>query len=204
MLPSQHALLFLLSARNSKGVHPHSQSLAFLTDAQSAWLRSSFLDTKVSLLNLTECFDLLHPEIHLGSFTSWRIKTLPVPRLLLDAIQLLHLMLFDPRVLLPASMHREHPLLVLYLRVVTSSLSKVVSRTFFSPPMLKVGAGFLLLVSWSPYVPGRLEPFLTMLPLGSSDSTFSLQSIPSVYMAIARWKYVDTFLPTAASLPIFP
>ena len=37
-----------------------------------------------------------------GPFTSWHMKTLPVPRLLLDAIQLLRLMLFDPRVLLPA------------------------------------------------------------------------------------------------------
>ena len=32
-LPSQHALLSLLSARNSKGAHPHPQSLALLTDA---------------------------------------------------------------------------------------------------------------------------------------------------------------------------
>ena len=43
------------------------------------------------------------------------MKTLPVPRLLLDAIQPLHLMLFDPRVLLPASMHGAHPSLVLHL-----------------------------------------------------------------------------------------
>jgi len=59
-LPSQHALLSLLSA------HPYSQFLALLTDAQSAQLRSSLLDTEVSLLNLTECFDLLHPEIRPG------------------------------------------------------------------------------------------------------------------------------------------
>ena len=139
-----------------------------------------------------------------GLFTSWYMKMLPVPRLLLDAIQPLRLMLFDPRVLLPASMHREHPLLVLHPRVVTSSLSKVVSRTFSSPPMLKVGAGFSSLASWSPCVPGRLKPFLIMLPLGSSDSTFSLQSAPSVCMAIARWKHVDISLPIATSLPIFP
>jgi len=131
------------------------------------------------------------------------MKTLPVPRLLLDAIQLLRLTFFDPRVPLPTSTHEEHPLLVLHLRVITSSLSKVVSRIFFSPPMLKVGAGFPSLASQSPCVPGRLEPFLTMLPLGSSDSTFSLQSAPSVHVAIARWKHVDIFLPTAAGLPIF-
>ena len=121
-----------------------------------------------------------------GPFTSWHMKTLPVPRLLLDAIQLLRLTLFDPRVLLPASMHGEHPSRVLHLRVVTSSLLKVVSRTFSSPPMLKVGAGFHLLASRLPCVPGRLEPFLTMLPLGSLDSAFSLQSAPSVRVAIAR------------------
>ena len=109
-----------------------------------------------------------------GPFTSWHMKMLLVPRLLLDAIQLLRLTLFNSRVLLPALTHGEHPLLVHHLRVVTFSLSKVVSRTFFSPPMLKVGAGFHLLASRSPCVPGRLEPFLTMLPLGSSDSAFSL------------------------------
>ena len=139
-----------------------------------------------------------------GPFTFWHIKTLPVPRLLLDAIQLLRLMLFDPRVLLPALTHGEHPLLVHHLRVVTSSLSKVVSRTFSSPPMLKVGAGFHLLVSRLPCVPGRLEPFSIMLPLGSLDSAFSLQSTPSVRVTIARWKHVDTSLPTAAGLPTFP
>ena len=141
---------------------------------------------------------------HSGPFTSWHMKTLPVPRLLLDAIQLLRLTLFDPRVLLPASMHGEHPLLVHHPRVVTSSLSKVVSRTFSSPPMLKVGAGFHLLASRSPCVPGRLELSLTMLPLGSSDSAFSLQSAPIVRVAIARWKHVDTSLPIVAGLPIFP
>jgi len=129
------------------------------------------------------------------------MKTLPVPRLLLDTIQLLRLTLFDPRVLLPASMHGEHPLRIFHLRVITSSLSKVVSRTFSSPPMQKVGAGFHLLASQSPCVPGQLEPFLTMLPLGISDSAFSLQSAPSVH---ARWKHVDTSLPTAAGLPTFP
>jgi len=65
LLP-QHALLTLLSACNSKGAYPHSQSLALFTDTQSAWLRSPFLDTKVSLLNLIECFDSLHPEIRPG------------------------------------------------------------------------------------------------------------------------------------------
>ena len=137
-------------------------------------------------------------------FTSWHMKMLPVSRSLLDTIQLLYLMLFNPRALLPISMHREHSLLVLHLRVITSSLSKVVSRTFSSPPMLKVGASFHLLASQSPCVPGQLEPFLTMLSLGSSDSAFSLQSASSVCVAIVRWKHIDTSLPTAAGLLIFP
>jgi len=46
-----------------KGTYPHLQSLALLTDAQSAWMRSPLLDTEASLLNLTEHFDSLHPEI---------------------------------------------------------------------------------------------------------------------------------------------
>ena len=107
-------------------------------------------------------------------FTSWHMKTLPVPRLLLDTIQLLHLTLFNLRVLLPASTHGEHPLFVLHLRVVTFSLLKMVSRTFSSPPMLKVGASFSSLVSQSLCVPGQLKPFLIMLPLGNLDSAFSL------------------------------
>jgi len=66
MLPSQHALLSLLSPRNSKGAHPHPQSLALLTDAQSARLRSPLLDTEASLLNLIERFNSLYPETHPG------------------------------------------------------------------------------------------------------------------------------------------
>jgi len=42
------------------------QSLALLTDAQSARLRSPLLDTEASLLNLTECFDSLYSEIRPG------------------------------------------------------------------------------------------------------------------------------------------
>ena len=139
-----------------------------------------------------------------GPSTSWHMKILPVPRLLLDAIQLLRLTLFNPRVLLPVSTHGEHPLLILHPRVVTSSLSKVVLRTFSSPLMLKVGASFHLLASQSPCVLGQLELSLTMLLLGSSDSAFSLQSVPSVRVAIARWKHIDISLPTTTGLPIFP
>jgi len=61
-LPFQHVLMCLLSAHNSKDTYLHLQSLAFLTDAQSTWLKSSLLDTEVSLLNLTEHFDPLYSE----------------------------------------------------------------------------------------------------------------------------------------------
>ena len=61
--PSQHALMSLLSARNSKGASPHSQSLALLTDAQSTQLRNSLLNTEVALLNLTERFSPLDSEM---------------------------------------------------------------------------------------------------------------------------------------------
>jgi len=62
-LPSQHVLMSLLSARNSKGASPHSQSLALLTDAQSTRLKSPLLDTEVALLNLTERFSPLDSEM---------------------------------------------------------------------------------------------------------------------------------------------
>ena len=139
-----------------------------------------------------------------GPFTSWHMKMLLVPRLLLDAIQLLRLTLFDPRVAAacldawrtsfarPSSQGRHFlPL-------------KGGIKNLLQPSYAKEGAGFHLLASRSPCVPGRLEPFSTMLPLGSSDSAFSLQSAPIVRVAIARWKHIDTFLPTAAGLPTFP
>jgi len=65
-LSSQYALMSLLSAHNSKGAHSHSQSLALLTNAQSTRLRNPLLDTEVSLLNLTEYFSPLHPEMYPG------------------------------------------------------------------------------------------------------------------------------------------
>ena len=42
----------------------------------------------------------------------------------------------------------------------------------------------------------------TMPLLKSIDSAFFLQSVSSVYVAIARWKHVDTSLQTASGLPI--
>ena len=54
--------MFLLSAKHSKSISSHPQSLALLNDTQCAHLKGSFLDTKASLLNFTECFDLLDAE----------------------------------------------------------------------------------------------------------------------------------------------
>ena len=61
-LPSQHALISLLSAKHSKGAPPHPQFLALLNDIQCACLKGPLLNTEVSLLNLTECFNSLHAE----------------------------------------------------------------------------------------------------------------------------------------------
>ena len=58
----QHALISLLSAKHSKSAPPHPQFLALLNDIQCACLKGPLLDTEVSLLNLTECFDPLHAE----------------------------------------------------------------------------------------------------------------------------------------------
>ena len=98
----------------------------------------------------------------------------------------------------------EHCLTVPPFKVDISSLSETEINDFYSLATPRVVVGFLTLASQSHYVPGRLEPFSTMLLLGSIDSTFSLQSAPSVRVAIARWKHDDTFLQTALGLPIVP
>ena len=54
--------MFLLSARNSKSTSPYSQLLALLSNIQCACLKSSLLNTEVSLLNLTEYFNLFDTE----------------------------------------------------------------------------------------------------------------------------------------------
>ena len=63
ILPSQDILIFLLSARNSKGTSPYSRSLALLSNIQYACLKGSLLDTEVSLLNLTEYFNLFDTKV---------------------------------------------------------------------------------------------------------------------------------------------
>ena len=56
----------LLSAKHSKGASSHPQFLVLLNNTQCARLKGPLLDTKASLLNLTECFDHLHVETTLG------------------------------------------------------------------------------------------------------------------------------------------
>jgi len=60
------------------------------------------------------------------------------------------------------------------------------NRKPLQPSYAKGGSWLPLLLSRSHCVPGRLKPSSTMLPLGSSDSAFSLQSVLSVHVAIAR------------------
>ena len=127
-----------------------------------------------------------------GLFITWSMKTSPILALLLVVTQLPHSTLFAPRAPLPALMPGGPPSVIPHPKAATSYLSKMVTANLSSPPIPKVVAGFLLLLSRSHCVPGRLEPFSTTLPLGSSDSAFSLQSALSVCVAIARWKHVDT------------
>ena len=91
-----------------------------------------------------------------------------------------------------------------HIKVATFFLSKVAIINPSSLPIPKVVAGFHLLASQSNCVPGQLELFSTTLPLGGSDSAFSLQSALSVHVAIARWKHVDISLLTVIGLLMLP
>jgi len=144
-------------------------------------LRSSSLNTLIP--PLTSGIARAKPN---GPFTTWSMKMLLTLISLLDITQLLHLTLFVLRVPLLALMPRDPPSVVPHPKIATSYFSKVVTANLSSPSISKVIAGFPLLLSWSYCVPGQLEQFSTMLPLGSSDSAFSLQSAPSVHVATAR------------------
>ena len=62
----QHVLISLLSTRNSKDTCPYPQSLVLLNDIQCAYLKNPFLDTELSLLNLTKHFNLFDTKAILG------------------------------------------------------------------------------------------------------------------------------------------
>ena len=98
----------------------------------------------------------------------------------------------------------ELPSIVLRSRGAISWLWEARTTNLFSPATPRVVVGSLTLASQLHYVPGQLEPSLTMLPLGSTDSAFFLQSAPSVHVAIARWKHNDISLQTTPGLPTVP
>ena len=138
------------------------------------------------------------------SKAKWSITMWLTPGYLLDLIQQLPLTSCTLKVSFLAWTLGEHCLIVPPSKVDISSLSETGINDFYSLATPKMVVGFLILASRSHYMPGWLEPFSTMLPLGSTDSAFSLQSVPSVHVAIARWKYDNTFLQTALGLPIVP
>ena len=139
-----------------------------------------------------------------GLFTNWFITIWLTLEWLLDFIQQLSLTFCTLKVSFLAWTPGEHCLIVLLSKVNTFSLSETRTDDFYSLDTPKVVVSSLTLASRSHYVSGRLEPFSTMLPLGSTDSVFFLQCASSVCVAIARWKHVDTFLQTALGLPIVP
>ena len=99
-------------------------------------------------------------------------------------------------------MLREHPSIVLLFKGIILSLLKTRTTSSFSPATSRVVVGFLILASQSHYVPGQLEPFLTMLllKLKSIDSTFSLQSISNIHVVITIWKHIKISLQTVLGL----
>ena len=139
-----------------------------------------------------------------GPSTNWSIKMWLTLEYLLSPIQQLPLTSCTLKVLFLAWILGEHCLTVPLFKVNISSLSETGIDEFYSLATPRVVVGILILASQSHYVPGQLEPFLTMLPLGSTDSAFSLQSASSICVAIARWKHDNTSLQTAPGLPIVP
>ena len=172
-------------------------TLVVVADARFTWGRPTllwlYIPLEISLLVtwttlLISGTALVRPN---GLFTSWCMKILPTFGLLLVNIHPLPSMLFALRVLLHVWTPREPSSAISHIKVATFFLSKVV-------------AGFYLLVSQLHCVPEWLEPFSTILLLGSSDSAFSLQSALSVHVAIVRWKHVDTSLLTVIGLLMLP
>ena len=137
-------------------------------------------------------------------FISWSITIWLILEWLLDFNQQLPLTFYALKALFLAWTSGEHCLIVPLSKVNTSSLSETGIVKFSSLVTLKMVASFLTLASWSHYVLGWLEPSLTMLLLGSTDSAFSLQSTPSVCVAITRWKHVNISLQTAPGLLTVP
>jgi len=139
-----------------------------------------------------------------GPFTNWSITMWLILEWLLDFIQQLPSTFCTLKVLFLAWIPGENHLIVLLFKVNTSSLSETEIDKFCSLATPRVVVSFLTLASQSYYMPEWLEPFSTMLPLGSIDSAFSLQNASSVHVAIARWKHIDISLQTVLGFPIVP
>ena len=69
----------------------------------------------------------------------------------------------------------EHHLIVLLSKVDISSLSEIGIDNFYSLATPKVVVGFLILASWSHYVPEQLEPFSIMF-LFSLDIVLTMRT----------------------------
>ena len=72
-------------------------------------------------------------------------------------------------------------------------------------PRYSKGGSWLSHISQSVTLCARVtRAILNHAPIGEYRQCFSLQSTPSVCVAIAKWKHVDIFLQTALGLPIVP
>ena len=139
-----------------------------------------------------------------GPFTNWSITMWLILEWLQDLIQQHLLTSCTPKVSFLVWIPGEHHLTIPLSKVNTFSLLETGINEFYSITTPKVVVSSPILASWLYYVPGWPEPSSTMFPLGSTDSAFSLQSAPSVCVAIARWKHDDISLQTTPGLPIVP
>jgi len=119
-----------------------------------------------------------------------------------------------------AVLHPATSINTLYSKGVLSCLDTW--RTFFNCPTVQ-GHHFLTLRgknhkplqpsyskggSWLPYIGQSVTLYASaaraILNHALIDSTFSLQSVPNIHMAIARWKHVDTSLQVVPGLLTVP
>jgi len=98
----------------------------------------------------------------------------------------------------------EYPLIILLFKNTIYLLLEIKIASLFSLAILRVVIGFLILASHLYYVLEQLKLSLNILLLGSINSVFALQCTLNVYVAIARWKYIDTSLQTVTCLLIVP
>ena len=139
-------------------------------DKPTLWLSALHLGCSFLKTMATESTSGTAPARLSGPFTNWSITMWLTPEYLLNFIQQLLLTSCTLKVLFLAWTLGEHHLIILPSKVDTSSLSETGIDEFYSLATPRVIVGFLTLASWSYYIPGWLEPFSIMLPLGSTDS----------------------------------